>query len=360
LGRAVLLDAGDAQPKRLLLVIHHLVVDGVSWRVLLEDLDRAYTQLSSGAEVDLGRKTDSFKLWAENLRQYAQSDSLMREAGYWLAVSESRGASPRKEYPEGANTVGSARRVTAELGPAETRALLQEVPAAYHTQINEVLLTALLLAHRRWSGEHALLIDLEGHGREEGAVNLSLSRTVGWFTSVFPVLLRAAEGTPLPEVLKGVKEQLRNVPNRGFGFGVLRHCGPGEVAARLRALPRAEVSFNYLGQMDQTLQESSWCRVLGESVGLRQSPQERRRYLIEVTASLADGRLRFDWEYSENVHPRSAIERFAGHFGDSLRELITHCQSPEAGGFTPSDFPLAKLDRHKLSRLDALLNKKAR
>ena len=354
--RGALFDLGPQKPGRLLLVIHHLAIDGVSWRILLEDLWTAYQQLSRGEAIQLPPKTTSFKRWAERLADYAQSGALQRETAYWLSQSWTRSSRLPVDYPGGGNTVASARTVRVSLSTAETRALLQEVPAAYRTQINDVLLTALVQAFAQWTGARSLLIDLEGHGREVIEEAVDLSRTVGWFTTRFPVLLDLERPSRPGEALKSVKEQLRRIPNRGIGYGLLRYLsGDAAIAERLRALPQPEVSFNYLGQFDQVLPVSSpfaWAR---ESSGPARSVQGSRHYPLAVNGCIIEGRLQLDWTSSENLHRRATIERVAQGFMEALRALIADSRSPEAGGYTPSDFPEADLSQKELDEVIAEL-----
>jgi amino acid adenylation domain-containing protein/non-ribosomal peptide synthase protein (TIGR01720 family) len=354
--RVVLFDLGPDTPGRLLILIHHLVVDGVAWRILLEDLMTAYRQLSQGQDVQLPAKTTSFQHWTRRLAEYAQSAALRDELPFWLAPARAEAAPLPLDNPENRaqNTEAEARTVSISLTNEETRALLTEAQGAYRTEINDLLLTALLESVSRWSGGRTLLLDLEGHGRESLFDDVDLSRTAGWFTSIFPVLLERApeRGHPLRDAVKSVKEQLRAIPRRGVGYGLLRYLS-GDAAA-LAALPRAELSFNYLGQFDQVLHESSPFGPAPESVGPPHGPRNARRYLLEVNAFISGGRLQLDWAYSETIHHRDTIERLAADYAATLRALIAHCLSPEAareGGYTPSDFPLARLEQTKLDGL---------
>jgi non-ribosomal peptide synthase protein (TIGR01720 family) len=360
--RAVLFSLGPETPCRLLLIIHHLAVDGVSWRILLEDLETAYQQLLRGEAPQLPAKTTSFQRWAEQLSDYAQSETLLRETDYWLAGKRQRVASLPVDHLVGpeANTEESARIITITLSAAETQALLQDVLKAYHTQINDVLLTALVETFRAWTGAPALLVDLEGHGRESILEEIDLSHTVGWFTSIFPVLLDI-EGVSGPgETLPAIKEQLRQVPQRGIGYGLLRYLRKDrEIAGRLQQMPQAEISFNYLGQFDQGVSEATLFRPARESSGPVLSPRGKRRHLLELIGSVADGQLRLIWIYSDLIHTRATIELLAHRYKEVLRELIAHCLSPEAGGHTPSDFPLAKLDARTLRKLSSLIEEEA-
>jgi fengycin family lipopeptide synthetase B len=213
--------------------------------------------------------------------------------------------------------------------------------------VNDVLLTAFALAFRRWTGQPVLRIDLEGHGREAMFEGVDLSRTVGWFTAIFPVLLTLPpEGGP-GEALKSIKEQLRCVPGRGLGYGLLRYLGGPVAAERLRAAV-PEVLFNYLGQLDRELPQASLFGSVAEPAGSPYSLRQHRGYLLEVNGGVSGGRLRLFFAYSENLHRRQTLEALGAGFLDELRGLIRHCRSVEAGGFTPSDFPMMSFTQEEL------------
>ena len=349
--RAALFNFGSRRPSRLLLAIHHLAVDEVSWRILLEDLQDICEQLQSGGMVKLPPKTTSFRRWAQELAEHAHSAPLEQEADYWLAVSSAESGPIPVDLSGGTNIEASVRTVSVSLDAEDTFALLQKVPQAYNTQINDVLLSALGLALTSWIGQPEVRIDLEGHGREELFEGIDLSRTVGWFTTIFPVNLDL-RGTVGPgEVLKSVKEQLRRIPQRGIGYGMLRYLrGDEDVAAQLRSPPQPEIIFNYLGQLDQAAPASPFVSLEG-SIGPVHSPLARRSHLLSINSLVADGRLRLDWGYSEAVHRRRTIERLARNYIEALRSLIHHCTSAGAGGYTPSDFVEAGLDQDGLDRL---------
>ncbi|WP_445305063.1 amino acid adenylation domain-containing protein [Microcoleus sp. Pol12B4] len=349
--RAALFDLGKHQPNRLLLVIHHLAVDGVSWRILIEDFQTAYEQISRDETVALPPKTTSFKQWAERLHDWVRSPELQGEFDYWFALSHQPTSRLPVDFPNAANLVASEKTVSVALSVEETKLLLQEVPAAYRTQINDVLLTALGQAFERWTGNNSLLLDLEGHGREDLFEGVDLSRTIGWFTAVFPVLLNLEKPSDLGAAIKSVKEQLRAVPNRGVGCGVQRYLKP-EIAKNLHKLPQAEVSFNYLGQFDQVLPKSSLFMLSSKPSGPIRSPRGNRRYLLEINGFIASSKLQLDWTYSENIHRRESIENLATGFIESLRSLIQYCQSPDAGGCTPSDFAEFKWSQWSQDDLD--------
>ncbi len=340
--------AGDVP--RLLLVIHHLVIDGVSWRVLLEDLEVACRQLAGGEVVRLPAKTTSFQTWARRLVEHARTLDPEPELSWWRRECAESPTGLTVDHPGGANVVASQHQVSVWLSAEETRLLLQEVPAAYRTQINDVLLTALVQA--LGGPAQVLRVDLEGHGREEILPGVDLSRTVGWFTTLFPVRLEVGAEPDPGAVLKAIKEHLRALPNRGIGYGLLRYLHPEEpIREQLASARPAQVSFNYLGQFDQVLSDLALFSPAAEASGAVCSPEAQRRYVLDVLGLIAGGRLRVDWLYSENLHRRTTVEQMAAEFLERLRELIAHCLSPEAGGYTPSDFPLAGLGQGELDRL---------
>ncbi|MEL6332126.1 MAG: amino acid adenylation domain-containing protein [Cyanobacteria bacterium J06626_26] len=349
--RVAYFDLGSDRSSRLLLIIHHLAVDGVSWRILLEDLQIAHQQISQGTSIQFPPKTTSFKYWAEQLVNYAQSDRQQQELDHWCNQSNQQVEPLPVDVLDNENSVAKARTVSVALDEMETVVLLQEVPAAYRTQINDVLLTALVQAFAQWTGKRFLLVDLEGHGREDLFEHVDVSRTVGWFTTIFPVLLdlqAVSEASP-GEALKAIKEQLRSIPGRGIGYGILRYLSnrtdwqPGP----------SEVRFNYLGQTDQALSSSMFAPAK-EPVGPKRSPRGERTYRLDINSVIAGGRLQVDWTYSEAIHHRATVEALAEGYIRALRSLITHCQDPEAGGYTPSDFSEANLNQ---AELDQFLSK---
>jgi non-ribosomal peptide synthase protein (TIGR01720 family) len=275
-----------------------------------------------------------------------------QELSYWEGEGRRRVKELPVDYEGGSNSEASAGSVTVRLSEEETRVLLQEVPEVYHTEINDVLLTALVQAYGKWSGERVLLVDLEGHGREELGAEVDVSRTVGWFTTLYPVRLELKAGSSSGTALKGIKEQLRGIPQRGIGYGLLRYLsGTEEEQEQLRGASAAQVSFNYLGQVDQVFKEHAGWAAAAESSGLAYDPSGLRTHLIDVSGIIGSGSLQLTWVYSEAVHRRGTIEGLAQGYIEALQELIAHCQLAEAGGFTPSDFPLAKLDETELDNV---------
>jgi amino acid adenylation domain-containing protein/non-ribosomal peptide synthase protein (TIGR01720 family) len=365
LTRGALFGLGHGQLGRLVWVIHHLAMDGVSWRILLTDLQTAYRQLRSGESPGSTRRlaspTTPFSQWARRLAGHAASPKLQQEAAYWLHEARQTIKPLPVDQRGHAITMASAESVVVSLTEAETHSLLQELPKAYRAQINDLLLTAMARAVTAWSGDPRLLVDLEGHGREELFDDLDLSRSVGWFTSVFPVLIDLEEAHRPDQKLRTIKEQLRRVPERGVGYGLLRYLGPDQdLTDRLRALPQAEICFNYLGQFDKVMSEGALFGPAQESIGPTQSPRGRLAYLLEINVWVSRGRLQADWTYSATLYHRATVQRLADGFCDSLRTLIEHSRSPQASTYTPSDFPEANLNQAELDRLLAALQKPRR
>ena len=351
--RVILFKLGDDQPHRFLIVIHHLAVDGVSWRVLLEDIVITYQQLTQGKSIQLPAKTTSYQQWGEKLIAYAQSEQIKTQMDYWLSLSNYSDQSLPldRETNLAENTEASAVNLTVCLSELETKALLQEVPSVYNTQINDLLLTALVQSFAQWTGQSSLLLDLEGHGRENLFEGIDLSRTIGWFTSVFPVRLelKGNEQSQPGEAIKSIKEQIRQIPEKGIGYGILRYLSPDKSQKKqLSSLPSAQVLFNYLGQWEQIVNSPPILKLASESTGLSHSSKGKRLYLIEVNSRVVQGKLEIIWTYSEKFHNRETIEQLGQSYLTALQSLITHCQSPEAGGFTPSDFPEANLNQEDL------------
>ncbi|HEX6036890.1 non-ribosomal peptide synthetase, partial [Longimicrobium sp.] len=342
--RVVSFDLGEGRPERLLIVIHHLVVDGVSWRILLEDLETAYEQLVRGEPVRLPEKTTSWQAWAGALADCARAVDA-DEAAYWLEEAEREVAPLPLDDPSAENTVARSASVAVHLDAGETEALLREVPRAHGTQIDEVLLCALVQALGRWTGSPRVRVELEGHGREEDrAPGVDLSRTVGWFTSLYPVVLDLSDAGAgdADAALRAVKEQLRAVPGRGLGHGLLRWLRADYIRRQLQRAPAAEVAFNYLGQMDQAVSADAFLAFADEPAGAVADGRGLRGHRVDVTASVRGGRLEVEIGYAEGVHRRETMERLAAWYGEALRGLIARGGgSPPPAGGTPADVPPA-------------------
>jgi amino acid adenylation domain-containing protein/non-ribosomal peptide synthase protein (TIGR01720 family) len=361
--RAVYFTLGQERGARLLLVVHHLVMDAVSWSILLEDFQTVYQQLASGADVQLPAKSSSYQQWALKLQAYASSEMLQDEVGYWTDEQRLR-VQPLPVDQEGRNLESTARYVRNKLSPELTEALLREVPRAYNTQIGDVLLAALGGAYQRWTGERLLVVDAEGHGREALFDDVDLTRTVGWFTSIYPVLIElpaCSGGYDHGERLKSIKEQVRRVKHGGVCYGVLAHLSPDEsIRWQLAAQPQAEISFNYLGRYEQAvsgMKEAGLFHAAAERPGPLRAGAMERKYKLQLVCTVVNGELQISWEYSNEIHHVETVAQLAAEYLEELERLIRHCQSSSAGGFTPSDFPETELTQSELDELIASLPK---
>ena len=355
--RAVRVRLGE-RGDRLLLIAHHLIVDGVSWRILLADLTTAYRQLASGSEVQLPPKTHSIQSWAQQLVALAQSGYFEAERSYWRDMCAPTAAIPT-DFAASAddNTVASMAEISIGLDAAQTQALLTMATQIYHTQVNEVLLTVLGQTLKPWTQSSTVLIDLEGHGRDldlqtlQDSSPLDVSRTVGWLTTVYPLRLAMPSGA-MTEQLRSVKEQLRAVPHQGVGYGVLRSLA-AEPDPALGS--PAAISFNYLGQVrfNAAPDPQGVIQALAsESVGSLRSPLRRRRYLLEVIALIRDGQLQVIWRYSQSVHRRATLETLAQRYLATLQSYLAPPTQPAiAANHTPSDFAAARVNQAQLDQL---------
>jgi amino acid adenylation domain-containing protein/non-ribosomal peptide synthase protein (TIGR01720 family) len=350
--RAVGMELVDGS-QRLLIAIHHLVVDGVSWRVLLEDIASAYEQLAQGPTVTLAPKSESYASWGARLRSYARAPQLAAELPYWLACRAEEKL-PCDDDHGGIDRVRDSEAVSLVFDAGLTSRLLKEAPAAYRTQVNDLLLAGLARAVWRWSAFKDVVVELEGHGREDVFPGADISRTVGWFTTAFPVRLKGGSSDDT-SLIKAVKEGLRAVPNRGLGYGALRYLGAEEHRETLSRSGQPQIVFNYLGQLDGSLGDSSAFQVAPEDPGPMRSADAPLRGWLNINGEVRDGRLRLSFGYGRLRYRRETVERLAQLYELSLRDLVNHCTSG-ACGITPSDVALSGLGQGDLDRLGTSLD----
>jgi len=327
------------QGKRLLWVTHHLVVDGVSWRILLDDLNQAYQQAFNQQPIRLAPKTSSFKAWSEQLQRWYQGESFALEQNYWSQLKPLNSHLPI-DMPEGTNRYGDIEKIRFSLDKTATTALLEESPAAYNTGINDLLLSALLLTLHNVTEQEQFLINLESHGRGTQFDRIDLSRTVGWLTALYSVRLSLPSKRTFGAVIQAVKEQLRAVPNEGIGYGLMRQQGA--------PLPQGEIVFNYLGQFNSSNQATE-LRLAQDSPFRGYGLSGERETLLDINAITVHGQLTFIFSYSRELFHRETIESLVNDYQHQLMSLIQHCQNHY--GYTPSDFPLAQLTQTRLDEL---------
>ncbi len=345
LARVVVFTDPSGHCGRLLIVVHHLVVDGVSWWALLDDLGAAYAGLRRG-EPEGEVSGTSFRQWARALHRYAARPELRGQVPQWTnALAGPLSAVPR-DRDDGNGLEADACTVTRGITATETGDLLQRASTAYRTHTDELLLAALVTALHGWSGITRVRIDVESHGRDV-LPDLNVSRTVGWFTAFTPALFDVTGLRPAEQpgaVLTAVKEQLRGLPGSPADFGLLRQQ-PGMEA--LDELPAAEIGFSYLGQLDRM--GGDRFRLVPGGGGTWRGASNHRPYLIEVNCHVLEGRLEVAVTYSKTVNRHDTMIQLADGFVAALRALVTHCTTPGTGDYTPSDFPLAGFDQRSLT-----------
>lgn len=326
-------DDGD----RLLLVIHHLVVDGVSWRIILEDLFAGYLHALKNEAIRFPAKTDSFRDWSTRLAVYANSPAVSREVTYWSKVKATEITPLPKDQSLSVRKYRDNVEFRLELTVSETEKLLTSANRAYNTEINDILLTALALAIREWTGREQVFINLEGHGREALIEEMDISRTVGWFTVQYPVILEAKDGWDLAYQIKSVKERLRQVPNKGTGYGILKYLtSPGDNDP-LDFNLQPEISFNYLGQFDERLGGEEF-DLKDVEMGRAIAPDMMSPYALEINGLIIKGKLVMDFAYHQREYRRATVVRFAEAFREKLLAIVAHCVGVEDCQLTPSDF----------------------
>jgi non-ribosomal peptide synthase protein (TIGR01720 family) len=345
---------GSNRLPRLLIISHHLIVDIVSWRVIIEDLQTVYQSLSRKQKPLLPLKSVSFKSWSEKLVSYAQTTEAKNEAQFWQDIKKQPVSRLPFDKDNGSNTVASIEMIYSGLSEDETRALLTDVPSALNTHMNDVLLLALTQAVANWSHGDSLYVDMEGHGREAILKGIDPSRTVGWFTTLYPVLIKLPEQTEIRQQLDSVAMQYQAIPNHGIGFGILRYLNNNkEIRQALMDLSKPEISFLYMGQFDQPFSADGLLTPAFDSVGPVHDPQAERPYLLEINSVIQHGRFQISWSYSRNIHNQDSIECLAGFFIESLREIINQageCASDEASGLARASLDISDSDLAEILR----------
>ncbi|WP_439846177.1 surfactin non-ribosomal peptide synthetase SrfAB [Bacillus spizizenii] len=338
-------EAGD----HLLIAVHHLVVDGVSWRILLEDFASGYVQAEKEGSVVFPQKTNSFKDWAEELAAFGQSADLLQQAEYWSQIDAEQVSPVPKDYETEQRIVKHTKSVICELTEEDTKHLLTDVHQPYGTEINDILLSALGLTMKEWTDGAKIGINLEGHGREDIIPNVNISRTVGWFTAQYPVVLDMSEADA-SAVIKTVKENLRRIPDKGVGYGILRYVT--ETAETKGFTP--EISFNYLGQFDSEV-KTDFFEPSAFDMGRQVSEESEALYALSFSGMVRNSRFVLSCSYNEKEFERATVEEQMERFKENLLMLIRHCTEKEEKEFTPSDFSAEDLGMDEMGDIFDML-----
>ncbi|MEP0264575.1 amino acid adenylation domain-containing protein, partial [Dokdonia sp.] len=330
--RAALFQLNDGD--RLFITVHHLVIDGVSWRILFEDLQQLYEQHMTGGEVLLPLKTTSYMAWATKLEEYAKSEIFLKELPYWKDI-DAQVFEPLPKDKKGVNTllVDSGAEIL-ELDAELTDTLLTKAHLAFGTEINDLLLSGLALAVQDQFHRDGFMILLEGHGREQIIEDIDISRTVGWFTTMYPVQLESLAGMGLHEHIKGTKERLRKIPNKGIGYGIYKYLSE---RFENSSAPKPEILFNYLGQFASDIGTGDFV-LAAESAGTARDPNMKMEHSIALEALVERDRLKITCLYNSTQYHQKTIQEFLEHYLLRLKEIATTCLAVKTREYTPSDY----------------------
>ena len=334
----------------LLIVIHHLVVDGISWRILFEDFATGYRQVVDKQEIDLPPKTHSFKEWAENIQKYSVSSELLGEVQYWRNIENTKVGRLPKDYETTSNKVSDSSSIEMRISKEYTDKLLRNTNKAYNTEINDVLLAALGLAIKEWTGENKVLVSLEGHGREDIIPNMNITRTIGWFTSIYPVILDCEKSYDIGYYVKVVKEGLRKIPNKGVGYNILKYITPKEYISDLEFKLNPQISFNYLGQFDNDVDKGVF-NISSISTGDDISKESNRLCDININGMIIGDELSLSFEYNKDEYDLATITELVEGYKKVLLNIIQHCVQKEETEMTPSDFDYKEISIEELEML---------
>ncbi len=341
--RAYVFDLGE-NGKRLLIPVHHLVIDGVSWRILIEDIERLY---KSKMEEALPLKTTSYKEWSEKLYDYATNGPIDIE--YWESIDSSKIKSIAKKEVED-NYLKDHKKISFTLSKENTKKLLTESNKAYGTEINDILLSALTLSLGEGFGLDTVLLMLESYGREEIIEGVNLSRTVGWFTAMYPVCFERKDG--VEDTIAQVKQNLRKISSKSINFGIAKYINKNE---KLKSL-RPEISFNYLGQFDNPGEKGSLLNASDEDFGRSIHENNKHCYLMDVNGMTVDGRLQFLIGYNEKYVDEAAVQKTAQCFEKTLIGLVEGTDKKLANAIEVKNPALYQINRPDAKELKVVLH----
>ncbi|NOU17171.1 MAG: amino acid adenylation domain-containing protein [Bacteroidales bacterium] len=337
------LDDGD----RLLISIHHLVMDGISWRILFEDISILLNQYRKNEKLTLPLKTNSFKQWSDKLHEYSSSDALIKEREYWekLDISVTR---PVPEDFKGDNRIKNSNSIIYEFDTDVTSNLLSEANNAFGTEVNDLLLSALSLSIHRLYGYDKVLISLEGHGREGIGVNIDISRTVGWFTTTFPVTLSMESANDLRRQIIVNKDIIHRIPVKGLGYGLLKMISENTNSA-YKLTP--QISFNYLGQFDEDIKFINDFTLAKESTGITNSPEGLLSFDISFSGMVRNKKLEIILSYNKSKYNHEGMELLLNQFKQELLNIVQFCLSKDNQETTSSDFDYKNLSVEELESI---------
>ena len=312
-----------ADGDRLALIVHHLVMDVVSLRIIFEDLGTLFRQYTQGRALSLPKKTDAFKVWSEELQVHANSTAFLQELSYWKKLLAKRTATILPDIPEGSNLVKDSATQDVSLGISATELLLTAVNSRFNTEINDILLTALALSMEQTFGIRTCMVLMEGHGRESILDGVNVNRTVGYFTSVYPVIVTAA-GDDLSAVIAQNRQWIHDIPNKGVGYGILKYLTAAEYKQGIDLSKSPQVVFNYFGQLDQDFAQVPF-RFSKEGTGEIQDTNEQREHELYITGVVEGKEFSLRVDYSGARFHAATIAAFLENYKLALHAVIEHC-----------------------------------
>ena len=327
---------------RLLIVVHHLGIDGVSWRILLNDLQDCLSMASTGTAIQFGNKGSSYREWGQSLNELATTPKLEKQITYWQTIKQNYQPFTKLSNKKLAQRQ-KTKTYTVSLEASQTSDLLKKVHHVYRTEINDFLMAALTKTFGHWSGNSHITIALENHGREELDSDINLSQTVGWFTSLFPTAVAYDREMSPKELLISTKEYRNRIPDKGIGYGILKYLHPSEEIRETFAEDNWNMLFNYLGQLDLVGQDGKLISLAKESVGQEVSADFPLSCGLEITGSITNGTLTLDWNFSTSFYEEDTIKDLGIEFINNLKQLIQHCLTENKNHPTPADFNLSQV-----------------
>ena len=336
---------------RLLLVIHHLIVDGVSWRILMQDIVQVYMMLQAGQEISLPQKTSSVKLWSQKINEFARNESLLDQLSVWSEKAEQIVAIPT-DHQNGLNNEASEKVVSVYIEKENVDKIVKNVMPRFHVQMEHVLLAALGRTLSNWTQNKTVAINLERHGREDIFKTVDLSRTIGWFTTIFPFFLNVPDENEFSKLVNTVKSQLTAVSKAGFEFGLLRYLNQ-DTTLEMSNISVPEISFNYLGRFDNIVQDNGdfSIRMSELDKGDDRAPGNKRSHVLDISASQVEGTLSVEWAFSKNIHREETITEIAQQFKINLLDLIKQAAEQKSVKLNSADFPLVSLPQETLDTI---------
>ncbi|HLP61659.1 MAG TPA: amino acid adenylation domain-containing protein [Candidatus Deferrimicrobium sp.] len=333
----------------LLIAIHHLVVDGVSWRILLEDFNHAYRQAANDEYIKLPSKTTSFKSWSRHLYEYAISETLLAELPYWQKTTKIQAISKDHEIGNEKQLLKYTETIPIELED-HLVIRMKNIQQSARLGIEDILLVTLALALNEWQGLECTAILMEGHGREYIMPGIDLSRTVGWFTSLYPFILEYRQDQDLNYTIRAIKQALRNIPAKGIGYGILKYITPADKKNGISLDIAPEISFNYLGEFGQE-KDMDLVMLSPFKPGPHTSPHLRRLQALDFGGMMAGGKLKLSISYNIYEFDRSSMEKMAALFRENFSRLIDHCTHQNEQQLIPSEVGNTHLSIAELIKL---------